>query len=240
MIILIRPLYFLKIHDQEKGNAIVPFESRRFRTKEINHYPLAIPGRETTLFARVHNYGMSAIAGNIPVCFYYNTSLDESLQLIGCDTINGGLPGRENDFGSSVASLDWTIPLSLTADDDPKIIAVIDPRNTILNEVHDYPNANGISNNIAWNCLYGTDCGDIIDDSNLFLDVCSGLQAILTLDQTPIPSGSYFATDKIILSGIIPSGNHVVVKAPNGAEIMPSFEAQSGGSLEVALGNCNE
>ena len=235
------PAFLLpQIHDQEKGNIIVPYEARRYRSKEVKHYPLALPGRKTTLFARVHNYGMQSTSSNIPVCFYYNTEADENLQRIACDTIVNGLVGRENDFGNAVAQVDWTIPLALTQTNKPKIIAIIDPDNNIPNEVHDYPNANGISNNIAWNCLYGTDCGDILDASKLVLDQCSGLQSILTLDQSSIVTGNYYATNKIVLTGTILNGSQILVKAPNGAEIMPSFDIHAGGSLEVVIGNCNE
>ena len=235
------PAFLLpQIHDQEKGNIIVPFASRRFRSKEVNNYPAAIPGRATTLFARIHNYGMQPVDTDIAVCFYYNTETDETLQFIGSDTIKGGLHGRENDFGSGIARLDWTIPLSLTASDNPKIIAVIDPQNQISDEVHDYPVANGVSNNIAWNCLYGTDCGDILDETKLFLDACAELPAVLTLDQSPIPSGTYFAADKVILSGTIPNGNQVLVKAPNGAEMTNSFSTEVGGQVEVQVGPCNQ
>ena len=234
------PAFILpQIHDQEKGVILVTNEARRYRTKEVKNYPLAIPGRETTLFARIQNFGLETIASSIPVCFYYNTETDETLQFIGCDSITGGLVGRENDLGNEVASIDWTIPLALTAGDNPKIVAIIDPNNTIANEVHDYPLADGITNNIAWNCLYGTDCGDITDASKLFLDPCNNLSAVLTLDQTPITSGTYFATDKIIVSGTIPDGNVVILKAPNGVELLPTFDLSQGGIIEALIGTCN-
>ncbi len=236
----IDPAFLLpQIHDPEKG-INVPVESRRYRTKEIKVYPEAVAGRTVTIFTRVQNYGFQSVQAGLPVCFYY---LEENgtLQSIGCETIGNAIAGRTNDFGSEVIQMEWTVPLSLTPDKKPKIVAIIDPQNLFQDEVHDYPNADGISNNIAWNCLYsGNNCGDIMNVNTLFLDNCSGLTDIVTLDQANVPSGHYVASNKIVLSGKVPNGNNITLLAPNGLEVMPAAEIELGANFHMQVGDCNE
>ena len=232
------PAFLLpNIHDPEKGEPL-PSEARRWRSKEVTVFPLPVPGREVTLFARVHNLGLQKVNAGLPVCFYYNTEDDEEMQLIGCDTIQNNLASRSTSYARETVSIDWMIPNTVTSAEKPKIISIIDPGNINQNEIHDYPIADGITNNIAWNCLYGANCGDIDTMSYLFPDPCLSVQAILNISDDPILSGTYQATHKIIVNGRVPAGNQVIFRAPNAIEVLPSFQAELGSDVEMQIGDC--
>ncbi len=131
----------------------------RYQTRDILFDRLPAPGKETTIRARVHNYGFKGTPAQTPirVNFY---SLDpagsDTLEFIGADSVVVGMLGREDGFDTEFVEVDWTIPAGLGP--NTKVVAIIDEANVLSAEVHDYPQGNGISNNVGWTCLFGQDC----------------------------------------------------------------------------------
>jgi hypothetical protein len=145
-------------YELEKGFPPL-FESERYKTRDILVLPFPTPNAQVKLKARIHNYGFLNTPASTPlsVCFYYaDPSAGGAAVQIGCTTINQSILGRINGFDREIVELDWTVPANLGT--DTHIFAIIDAANALPNEVHDYPNSSGISNNFGWTCLYDPNC----------------------------------------------------------------------------------
>ncbi|GAB4405562.1 MAG: hypothetical protein OHK0039_06670 [Bacteroidia bacterium] len=148
-------------HAPEKGLADPQTynEAERYQTRDIAFEGRPVPGGTTTLRARIHNYGLKGTPAQTPfgVTFYYlDPAGSDTLEYIGADSVVVGMLGREDGLDTEFASVTWNIPANLSP--ETKIVAIIDEANALPLEVHDYPNGNGVSNNVAWTCLFGNDC----------------------------------------------------------------------------------
>lgn len=134
-------------------------EADRYRTRDIRFTERPRPGGNTTIRARIHNYGLrgTPVGTGVEVCFYYlDPEGSNELVAIGCETIVNAFRGRLDALDQEIVEIPWTIPQ--TAGPDTKIVVLIDPNNTLPDEVHDYPQGHGVSNNIGWTCLFNPAC----------------------------------------------------------------------------------
>ncbi|MEL6673492.1 MAG: T9SS type A sorting domain-containing protein [Bacteroidota bacterium] len=141
--------------------------SDRFRTRDIYFEERPQQGQTTTIYARVFNYGFLDIpADTLDVAFYYNDpdGLD-TLVHIATERIPFGFMGRDQGLGKNVVSTSWAVPADLGP--DTKVVAIIDPNNQLMGEIHDYPNGNGVSNNIGWTCAFVPNC-NVPTSQNMF------------------------------------------------------------------------
>ena len=127
--------------DPEKGFPLPGNDSAyRFRSKDIRISKLDPQAGDTiTIKARISNFGLLNISTPVTVKFYKGNPA-ESGALIGQTTVAGGLQSRKNKY----ASVQWIVP-PLTPR-STRIYAVIDPDNSITNEVHE-------NNNKGWTPL---------------------------------------------------------------------------------------
>ncbi len=131
----------------------------RYRTREILFSERPEAGATTTVRARIHNYGFlgTPVGEGVEVCFYYlDPDGTDTLEEIGCQTINAAIQGRLDGLDREIVEVSWSVPQN--AGPDTKVVALIDPKNNLPDEVHDYPQGNGISNNIAWTCTFNPIC----------------------------------------------------------------------------------
>lgn len=130
----------------------------RYKTRDIIFDKRPTPGAAINITARIHNYGFSDIPANtLDVAFYYvDPDGTDTLESIGLTVLSEGILGRDNGFDKTTISIPWTVPANIGP--NSKIVAIIDPSNNLPNEVHDYPNGNGVSNNIGWTCLLNPNC----------------------------------------------------------------------------------
>lgn len=134
-------------------------DAKRYLTRDIRFDRLPRPGGQTTIRARIHNYGFQNTPANVPltVSFYYlDPSQSDSLHAIGVDTISVGILGRLAGFDQEIAEYTWDIPMGLGL--ETKVVAIIDEANALPDEIHDYPQGNGVSNNLGWTCLFASTC----------------------------------------------------------------------------------
>ncbi|RMG56399.1 MAG: hypothetical protein D6722_26545 [Bacteroidetes bacterium] len=158
-------------HTPEKGLAdpLTYNEAERYQTRDIAFEGRPVPGGTTTIRARIHNYGLKGTPAQTPikVTFYYlDPAGTDTLVYIGADSVVVSMLGREDGLDQDFVSVTWNIPADLSP--ETKVVAIIDEANTLPLEVHDYPNGNGISNNIGWTCLFGSDCMAPSDPSVFF------------------------------------------------------------------------
>ena len=144
--------------EPEKGNTQL-FEATRYLTRDILVTPFPQGGTTVTLRARIHNYGFDDTPNNVPleVCFFYiDPAGTNTPQFIECATINQSIRGRFTEFDYEIVELPFIIPQNIGP--NTILVAVIDPKNDLNQEVHDYPISNGISNNVGWRCLFNNNC----------------------------------------------------------------------------------
>lgn len=124
--------------DPEKGFPLPGGDSAyRFRSKDIR-ISKADPqaGDTITIKARVSNFGLLNVSAPIAVKFYRENP-SQNGTLIGQSIITGGLQTRKNKY----ASVQWIVPPQTPR--STRIYAVIDPDNSVTNEVHE-------NNNKGW------------------------------------------------------------------------------------------
>lgn len=151
----------LEPHAPEKGKEDpANFNSaERYQTRDIRFDRRPTPGGQTTIRARVHNYGFqSTPAGTaLRVDFYYlDPAGSDTLEWIGADSTVISVLGRVNGLDSEILEYTWDLPQNLGS--ETKVVAIIDEGDALPNEIHDYPMGNGISNNIGWTCLFSQAC----------------------------------------------------------------------------------
>ncbi len=180
----------LNPHKVEKGQeADTSYNSSdRFRTRDIYFSSLPAPGDTVTVFARVFNYGFLEIpAGSVTVDFYYNDPAGaDTLIHISTETIGFGFQGRDDGLGKNIVSTSWAVPASLGP--DTKVIAIIDGDNSLPNEIHDYPNGNGVSNNIGWTCAFVPNCNVPTTQNMFFPDGITSTDDFLTASVSAYPN----------------------------------------------------
>lgn len=180
----------LNPHKVEKGQeADTSYNSSdRFRTRDIYFSSLPAPGDTVTVFARVYNYGFLEIpAGSVTVDFYYNDPAGaDTLIHISSETIGFGFQGRDDGLGQNIVSTSWAVPASLGP--DTKVVAIIDGDNSLTNEIHDYPNGNGVSNNIGWTCAFVPNCNVPTTQNMFFPDGITSTDEFLTASVSAYPN----------------------------------------------------
>ena len=140
--------------DPEKGYPLPNNDSTYiYRSKDVRISKIdPVPGDTVTITARVSNFGLQNITSNVMVRFYKGNPSEGGTQ-IGESTITGGIQSRRSKY----ASVNWTVPAATPG--NARMYVVIDPNNTITNEVHeknnkgwaplsDYSLPVGISSNI--------------------------------------------------------------------------------------------
>ncbi|MDW3645742.1 MAG: T9SS type A sorting domain-containing protein [Bacteroidia bacterium] len=139
----------------------------RYRTRDIIFDKRPTPGEAITISARIHNYGFADIpTTSLDVAFYYvDPDGTDTLESIGLVILGEGIQGRDNGFDRSIISIPWNIPANLGP--NTKVVAILDPSDNLPNEIHDYPNGNGVSNNIGWTCLFNPNC-TLSEDEAIF------------------------------------------------------------------------
>ena len=121
--------------DPEKGYPLPGNDSTyRFRSKDVRISKIdPVPGDTVTISARVSNYGLLNITSNVLVRFYKGNPYEGGTP-IGESTITGGIQSRRSKY----ASVNWTVPAATPGNE--RMFVVIDPNNTITNEVHEFNN----------------------------------------------------------------------------------------------------
>lgn len=180
----------LNPHKVEKGiEADSTYNSSdRFRTRDIYFSSRPTPGDTVEIFAKVFNYGFIEIPTNtVDVAFYYNdpTGLD-TLVHIATERISFGFQGRDDGLGQNLISTSWAIPGDLGP--DTKVVAIIDPDNTLTAEIHDYPNGNGVSNNIGWTCAFVPNCTVPTTQNMFFPDGVTTIEEFSTTTVAAFPN----------------------------------------------------
>ncbi|MBL8007396.1 MAG: T9SS type A sorting domain-containing protein, partial [Ignavibacteria bacterium] len=124
--------------DPEKGFPLPGSDTAyRFRSKDVRISKTDPQAGDTiTIKARVSNYGLLDVTAPVTVRFYKGNPSQGGTQ-IGQTTISGGLQTRKSKY----ASVSWIVPAFTPR--STRIYAVIDPDNTITNEVHE-------NNNRGW------------------------------------------------------------------------------------------
>ncbi len=160
-------------HKPEKGieDPATYNNADRYLTRDIIFSGRAIAGDSIDIRARIHNYGFQGTpqGQDIDICFYYlDPSGTDTLESIGCTSVNRSLLGRDDGFDFAIVDMPWNIPANLGP--NTKVVAIIDPKNDFDQEIHDYPRGNGVSNNIGWTCLFNPNCGTPSDQAIFFPD----------------------------------------------------------------------
>lgn len=180
----------LNPHKVEKGQeADTSYNSSdRFRTRDIYFSSRPTPGDTIDIFARVFNYGFLEIpVGTVTVDFYYNDPAGaDTLVHISTETIGLGFQGRDDGLGKNIVSTNWIVPSTLGP--DTKVVAIIDEGNSLPNEIHDYPNGNGVSNNIGWTCLFVPNCNVPTTQNMFFPDGVTSTDDLLNASVTAYPN----------------------------------------------------
>jgi len=127
--------------DPEKG---IPLpggdQTYRYRTRDIIISRIdPRPNDTITIGARVRNFSLQPITSDVVVRFFRGDPSAGGF-LIGQTTITGGIPAR----GTRYTSIPWTVPPGTPR--DTRMYVVIDPDNTIPNEIHE-------NNNRGWTPL---------------------------------------------------------------------------------------
>lgn len=161
----------LEPHAPEKGKeeASSYNTAERYMTRDIRFDRAPTPGGQTTIRARVHNYGFQGTpAGTaLKVNFYYlDPAGTDTLVFIGADSTVIGILGREDGVENEILEYTWDIPGNIGL--DAKLVAIIDEEDALPNEIHDYPMGNGISNNVGWTCLFSQTCSAPASSDVLF------------------------------------------------------------------------
>lgn len=143
-------------------------DTDRYQTREIFFSTRPTPGDSIDIFARIHNYGYlsTPIDTFVEVAFFYlDPEGSAQLESIGKTTIRQSFLGRDDALDREVISIPWRVPANLGS--NTKLVAIIDPDDRLKEEIHDYPEGNGVSNNIGWTCLFLPNC-EIIEDQSVF------------------------------------------------------------------------
>lgn len=127
--------------DPEKGFPLPGGDQQyRYRTRDIIISRIDPRDNDTiTIGARVRNFSLVPITSDVVVRFYRGDPSAGGPQ-IGQASIIGGIPAR----GTRYASIPWTVPPGTPR--NTRMYAVIDPDNTIPNEIHE-------NNNRGWTPL---------------------------------------------------------------------------------------
>lgn len=180
----------LNPHKVEKGiEADSTYNSAdRFRTRDLYFSSRPTPGDTVEIFAKVYNYGFLEVPTNtVDVAFYYNDPAGlDTLIHIATERINFGFQGRDDGLGQNLISTTWSIPASLGP--DTKVVAIIDPDNSLTAEIHDYPHGNGVSNNVGWTCAFVPNCAIPTSQNMFFPDGVTAIDELTTARVTAYPN----------------------------------------------------
>jgi len=149
----------------------------RYLSREIQFESTPVPGESTLIQARIHNFALRETPQGvgIDVAFYYlDPSQGDTLVPIGTVNTSRSMLGRESARDIALLELPWNVPGNLGP--DTKVVGIIDPENDLPDEIHDYPNGNGISNNVAWTCAFVPNCAIPTDASPFFPDNATNVQ----------------------------------------------------------------
>jgi hypothetical protein len=146
-------------YDPEKDGETVPGEDR-YKTREVVFIPnFPSPGDTVLIIARVHNFSLSPTVGPVQVSFYlgdpdnfgqllYDKNTGDSV-FYACDVDGDSTIIEGQD--EAAAQMVWQVPIEGDITECQRIWALIDPLDSITNEVHD--NDAEITNNKGWSRL---------------------------------------------------------------------------------------
>jgi hypothetical protein len=156
-------------YDPEKDGETVPGENR-YKTREVVFIPkYPSPGDTVAIIARVHNFSLVPTENPVQVSYYlgdpdnfgqllYDKNTGDSI-FTACDI--DGFPTIIEAQGEAAAQMVWQVPSEGNITSCQRIWALIDPLDSITNEVHD--NDAEITNNKGWNRLDVNTTTDCID-----------------------------------------------------------------------------
>ncbi len=132
-------------YDQQKGIGSTDPQVQKEESRDIIFDPVnPQPGEVVSIYARVDNYSLKDMTTGTIIKFYYGDPQNGGTQITNQDGADSVAVPAIKARGHAIVELaNWKVPLNLN--NESKLYAVVDPKNTIA-EIHE-------DNNIAWNLI---------------------------------------------------------------------------------------